>query len=96
LCLGADDDEEPGDDEVPNRPADLRGLAQELGAEARLTVAAATYTLEADLLGEPANVPVAGYLVVNASNRGDQDRVDALRAAGSTLSGSSREIPWAA
>ena len=55
---GVDDEEEPDDDEVANRPDDLRGLAGELGAEPRLTVAAATYTLEADLLGEPAIVPV--------------------------------------
>lgn len=55
---GPEDDEEPGDDQVANRPDDLKGLARELGAEARLTVAAATYTLEADLLGEPVNVPV--------------------------------------
>jgi putative ATP-dependent endonuclease of OLD family len=55
---GADGEEAPDDDEVANRPDDLRGLARELGAESRLTVAAATYTLEADLLGEPANVPV--------------------------------------
>jgi putative ATP-dependent endonuclease of the OLD family len=36
----------------------LRELAQELGAEGRLKVALATYTLEADLLAEPDNVPM--------------------------------------
>jgi putative ATP-dependent endonuclease of OLD family len=47
-----------------NRPDALRELAQELGAEAKLTVAAATYTLEADLLAEMTNAPVlkAAYL----------------------------------
>jgi putative ATP-dependent endonuclease of OLD family len=52
-----DGDEEPDNNEPLNRPAKLRELAQELGAGARLKLAAATYTLEADLLGEPANVP---------------------------------------
>jgi putative ATP-dependent endonuclease of OLD family len=41
-----------------NRPGAFRRLAQELGAEAKLTVAAATYTLEADLLAEGTNAPV--------------------------------------
>ena len=47
-----------------NRPDALRQLARELGAEAKLTVAAATYTLEADLLAEQTNAPVlkAAYL----------------------------------
>lgn len=50
--------EESGDATTANRPDDLRAAARELGAEARLKVAAATYTLEADLLGEKQNVPV--------------------------------------
>ena len=36
---------------------------------------------------------LAGYLVFNASNRGDQDRVDALRAAGSALAAAAGEPP---
>lgn len=52
------DEEEPEDAEALNRPAKLEELAQELGAACRLKVAAATYTLEADLMGEPTNVPV--------------------------------------
>ena len=54
----ADDDEESEDAGALNRPARLEELAQELGAVGRLKVAAATYTLEADLMGEPTNVPV--------------------------------------
>jgi len=69
---GVDDEEEPDDDEVANRPDDLRGLARELGAEPRLTVAAATYTLEADLLGEPANVPVLRQAYRNQHPRSKQ------------------------
>lgn len=42
----------------PNRPAALQQLATELGASAQLTVAAAKYTLEADLLGEATNSTV--------------------------------------
>jgi putative ATP-dependent endonuclease of the OLD family len=53
-----DEDEESEDTEPLNRPARLEELAQELGATGRLKVAAATYTLEADLMGEPTNVPV--------------------------------------
>jgi putative ATP-dependent endonuclease of the OLD family len=53
-----DTDEESDDAQAVNRPDNLRTLARELGAEARLKVAAATYTLEADLLGERVNVPV--------------------------------------
>ena len=47
-----------------NRADQAGDLARELGAGHRLTVAAATYTLEADLLAERANVPVlqAAYL----------------------------------
>jgi putative ATP-dependent endonuclease of OLD family len=55
---GPDDKEEPEGAEALNRPAKLVELARELGADGRLVVAAATYTLEADLLSEPANVPV--------------------------------------
>jgi putative ATP-dependent endonuclease of OLD family len=69
---GADGDEEPDDDKVANRPDDLRGLARELGAEARLTVAAATYTLEADLLGESANAPVLRQAYRNQHPRSKQ------------------------
>lgn len=54
-----DDDGEPDDDaQAGNRPSDLMDLARELGAESRLKVKAATYTLEADLLGVKQNVPV--------------------------------------
>jgi putative ATP-dependent endonuclease of the OLD family len=53
-----DDDGEPDDAQAGNRPSDLMDLARELGAEFRLKVKAATYTLEADLLGEKQNVPV--------------------------------------
>jgi putative ATP-dependent endonuclease of OLD family len=47
-----------------NRKDQLEALATALGASQRLTVAEATYTLEADLLGEAANKPVlkAAYL----------------------------------
>jgi putative ATP-dependent endonuclease of the OLD family len=47
-----------------NRPDAFRKLAQQLGTEPRLTVAAATWTLEADLLAEKTNAPVlkAAYL----------------------------------
>jgi putative ATP-dependent endonuclease of the OLD family len=50
--------EESEEAEALNRPTKLEELAQELGAAGRLKVAPATYTLEADLMGEPANVPV--------------------------------------
>jgi putative ATP-dependent endonuclease of OLD family len=53
-----DGDDEPDDNQAANRPDDLMNLARELGAEARLKVKAAAYTLEADLLGEKQNVPV--------------------------------------
>jgi putative ATP-dependent endonuclease of OLD family len=47
-----------------NRANRLRSLAADLGTAARLTVAEATYTLEADLLSVPANAAVlrASYL----------------------------------
>jgi putative ATP-dependent endonuclease of the OLD family len=41
-----------------NRADHLRSLAADLGADDRLTVAEATYTLEADLLGQPTNAAV--------------------------------------
>jgi putative ATP-dependent endonuclease of OLD family len=53
--------EESGEEDEPkvyNRPAELEALAEELGGRSRLTVAAAPYTLEADLLGVTANEPV--------------------------------------
>ena len=52
---GADSDD---DAKAVNRPDDLASLARELGDESRLTVAAASYTLEADLLGERQNASV--------------------------------------
>jgi putative ATP-dependent endonuclease of OLD family len=55
---GSDDDEEADDAKAANRPDDLVNLARELGGESRLTVAAASYTLEADLLGEKQNAAV--------------------------------------
>jgi putative ATP-dependent endonuclease of OLD family len=50
--------------EAANRKGKLEALAAELGASQRLTVAEATYTLEADLLEEADNKPVlkAAYL----------------------------------
>jgi putative ATP-dependent endonuclease of the OLD family len=54
----SDDDEEADDAKAGNRPDDLKNLAHELGDESRLTVAAASYTLEADLLGEKQNTAV--------------------------------------
>jgi putative ATP-dependent endonuclease of the OLD family len=52
------DSDEADDAQAANRPDDLRTLASELSASARLHVAAATYTLEADLLRAPQNIPV--------------------------------------
>jgi putative ATP-dependent endonuclease of OLD family len=54
----SDDDEEADDAKAANRPDELVNLARELGDESRLTVAAANYTLEADLLGEKQNAAV--------------------------------------
>jgi putative ATP-dependent endonuclease of OLD family len=61
LVAITDSDPDPGKDDdskAVNRPSDLKKLAKSLDAGQRLTVAAAAYTLEADLLGEPANAPV--------------------------------------
>jgi putative ATP-dependent endonuclease of OLD family len=57
--------EDADDSTVRNRASKLAGIAEELGAGRRLTVAAATYTLEADLLAGEANASVlqAAYLV---------------------------------
>lgn len=52
------DDYKSDDAQAANRPGDLMNVAREVGAETRLKVAAATYTLEADLLGQKQNVPV--------------------------------------
>jgi putative ATP-dependent endonuclease of OLD family len=56
--------EESDDSTVRNRAGKLADLAQGIGVGHRLTVAASTYTLEADLFAEQANVPVlkAAYL----------------------------------
>jgi putative ATP-dependent endonuclease of the OLD family len=56
--------EEVDDSTVRNRANKLADLAKELGAGPRLTVAVATYTLEADLLAEKANTSTlqAAYL----------------------------------
>ena len=50
--------EDPADAAPLNRADRLASLATELGAGERLTVAEATYTLEADLLTEPTNTAV--------------------------------------
>ena len=55
---GGPDGEGANDAKAANRPEDLKTLARELGDESRLTVAAASYTLEADLLGEKQNAAV--------------------------------------
>jgi putative ATP-dependent endonuclease of the OLD family len=49
---------DPDESEALNRGDRLRSLAAELDSEQRLTVAEATYTLEADLLAEPTNAAV--------------------------------------
>ncbi len=68
------DDEEPDDSQASNRPDDLMALAQELGDKTRLKVAAAKYTLEADLLDEPTNVPVLREAYKNQHPRSRQWR----------------------
>jgi putative ATP-dependent endonuclease of OLD family len=50
--------EESDDSKVLNRAPRLRAVAAELGAGDKLTVCEANYTLEADLLAEPANAAV--------------------------------------
>ena len=62
IVTDADPALDPGDESddsaVQNRALQLGEIAAELGAAAQLTVAEATYTLEADLLTEPANAAV--------------------------------------
>jgi putative ATP-dependent endonuclease of OLD family len=73
-----DDSEKADDKQAANRPGDLRDLGRELDAETRLHVFAATYTLEADLMGEPANVPVLGRAFRNQHPRSRQwDAIEA-------------------
>jgi putative ATP-dependent endonuclease of the OLD family len=50
--------EDSDDSQVLNRADRLASLAAELGSGQRLTIAEATYTLEADLLAEPTNAAV--------------------------------------
>jgi putative ATP-dependent endonuclease of OLD family len=71
-----DDDES----EAANRNDKLVALAAELSASQRLTVAEATYTLEADLLGEADNKPVlkAAYL---QQHRLSENKWDAIAGA---------------
>ncbi|MGD0069667.1 MAG: AAA family ATPase [Streptosporangiaceae bacterium] len=59
------------DSTVRNRAAKLATIARELGAGHRLTVTAATYTLEADLLTERVNAPVlqAAYVSQHPRSR---------------------------
>jgi putative ATP-dependent endonuclease of the OLD family len=68
----SDEDEESDAGKAANRPDDLRDLARELGAETRLKVHAATYTLEADLMGEPGNRPVLKQAYKNQHPRSKQ------------------------
>ena len=76
--------EESDDSTVRNRAAKLADIAQQLGAGHQLTVATATYTLEADLLAERANVPViqAAYLSQHPRSHAKWQRiVDAANPA---------------
>jgi putative ATP-dependent endonuclease of the OLD family len=74
-ALGPDD--ESDDSVVQNRALRLREIAADLGAAAQLTVAEATYTLEADLLTEPTNAAVvrAAYLRQHPRSAGKWDEI---------------------
>jgi putative ATP-dependent endonuclease of OLD family len=68
---------ESDDSTVRNRAAKLADVAQALGARHRLTVAEATYTLEADLLTEQTNAPVlrAAYLSQHPRSQAKWQRI---------------------
>lgn len=70
-------DDEPDDSPPPNRADRLQRIAAELGAADKLKVAEATYTLEADLLAEPANTGVvrAAYL---KQHRKSAEKIDQI------------------